>query len=147
MKTFIFILFLTAGLSGLLVPAAAQDEQDLVYERLAQIMVKEQPLADEDVRIYIENAESIYRLRFEPEKLNETIKSINSWTENRFAYVTTKMAVGMSQLIRPEDPRNTSIPEFAKPSPPEIAVIRRAQDELTRTMERLQAKYYGSPTT
>ena len=125
-------------------PAAAQSEQVLFYEQLAQVMALEQPLADEDIRLYLENAEAIYRLRFEPEKLDETAAAISAWTPARFAYVTTKVAVGMSQLLRPDDQRNLNVPEFAKPSPPEVTVIRRAQDDLTRTMERLQAKY-GTP--
>jgi len=122
----------------------AQTEEVQLYERLAQVMTQEQPLADADVRLYLENAEAIYRLRFEPEKLDETAAAINAWTPSRFAYVTAKIAVGMSQLLRPDDPRNLSVPEFVKPSPHEMTIIRRAQDELTRTMERLQAKY-GTP--
>ncbi|MDR3038628.1 MAG: hypothetical protein LBV21_05000 [Candidatus Adiutrix sp.] len=121
--------------------AAQTNDQALLNEQLAKVMAQEQPLSDEDVRIYLENAEAIYRLRFEPEKMEETAKSITAWTPGRFAYVTTKMAVGLSQLLRPEDQRGLNIPEFARPSPPEYTVIRRAQDELIRTMERLQAKY------
>jgi hypothetical protein len=133
-----------ALLLGMPSPAEAQTEEALLQERLAQVMAKEQPLADADVRLYLENAEAIYRLRFEPEKLDETAAAISAWTPGRFAYVTTKIAVGMSQLLRPDDQRNLNVPEFAKPSPPEVTVIRRAQDELTRTMERLQVKY-GTP--
>ena len=136
----IIILALFTGLP----PAAAQNWEDPLYERLAQVMDQEQPLADADIRLYLENAEAIYRLRFEPEKLDETAAAISAWTPGRFAYVTTKVAVGMSQLMRPDDQRNLGVPEFAKPSPPEVTVIRRAQDELTRTMERLQAQY-GNP--
>ena len=134
-------LFLLLGTAA---PSAAQTEQARLYERLAQVMAQEQPLAEADVRLYLENAEAIYRLRFEPEKLDETAAAISSWTPGRFAYVTTKVAVGMSQLLLPDDQRNLNLPEFTKPSPPEITVIRRAQDELTRTMERLKAKY-GTP--
>jgi hypothetical protein len=124
--------------------ASAQTEEAQLNERLAQVMAQEQPLADADVRLYLENAEAIYRLRFEPEKLDETAAAISAWTPGRFAYVTTKVAVGMSQLLRPDDQRNLNVPEFARPSPPEITVIRRVQDELARTMERLQGKY-GTP--
>ena len=137
-------LLLLTMLLGTAASAAAQTEEAQIYERLAQVMAQEQPLADADVRLYLENAEAIYRLRFEPDKMDETAAAISSWTPGRFAYVTTKIAVGMSQLLRPDDQRNMTVPEFAKPSPPEVTVIRRAQDELTRTMERLQAKY-GTP--
>jgi hypothetical protein len=137
------LLFLVPLLLWKVAPAIAQTEQAQLHDRLSQVMSQEQPLADADVRLYLENAEAIYRLRFEPEKLDETA-AINAWTPSRFAYVTTKIAVGMSQLLRPDDQRNLNIPEFTKPSPPEVTVIRRAQDELTRTMERLQAKY-GTP--
>jgi hypothetical protein len=138
---FLFIMALFLGMAS---PAEAQTEEALLQERLAQVMAQEQPLADADVRLYLENAEAIYQLRFEPEKLDETAAAISAWTPGRFAYVTTKIAVGMSQLLRPDDQRNLNVPEFAKPSPPEVTVIRRAQDELTRTMERLQVKY-GTP--
>ena len=137
-------LLLALLILGTAAPSAAQTEQDQLYERLAQVMAQEQPLAEADVKLYLENAEAIYRLRFEPEKLDETAAAISAWTPGRFAYVTTKIAVGMSQLLRPDDQRNLNLPEFTKPLPPEVAVIRRAQDELTRTMERLQAKY-GTP--
>ena len=136
----IIILVLFMGSSTV----SAQSWQDPLYERLAQVMGQEQPLADADLRLYLENAEAIYRLRFEPEKLDETAAAISGWTPGRFAYVTTKVAVGMSEIMRPDDQRNRNVPEFAKPSPPEVTVIRRAQDELTRTMERLQAQY-GTP--
>ncbi|MDR2935141.1 MAG: hypothetical protein LBV70_04585 [Candidatus Adiutrix sp.] len=137
-------LMLMVLLLGLAAPAAAQTEEAQLRERLAQVMAQEQPLADADVRLYMENAEAIYRLRFEPEKLDETAAAISAWTPGRFAYVTTKVAVGMSQLLRPEDQRHLNVPEFAKPSPPEVTVIRRVQDELARVMERLQVKY-GTP--
>ena len=137
---FLFLVLLL----GTTASSAAQTEQNQLYERLAQVMAQEQPLAEADVRLYLENAEAIYRLRFEPEKLDETATAISAWTPSRFAYVTTKIAVGLSQILRPDDQRNLNVPEFAKPSPPEVTVIRRAQDELTRTMERLQAKY-GTP--
>jgi hypothetical protein len=131
-------------LLGTAFPAEAQTEQDQLYDRLAQVMSQEQPLAEADIRLYMENAEDIYRLRFEPEKLDETAAAISAWTPGRFVYVTTKIAVGMSQLLRPDDPRTLNVPEFVKPLPLELTIIRRAQDDLTRTMERLQAKY-GTP--
>ncbi|MDR2726030.1 MAG: hypothetical protein LBC90_08260 [Candidatus Adiutrix sp.] len=137
-------LLLLALILGTAAPSAAQTEQAQLYERLAQVMAQEQPLAEADVRLYLENAEAIYRLRFEPEKLDETATAISAWTPSRFAYVTTKIAAGMSQLLRADDQRNLDVPEFAKPSPPEVAVIRRAQPELKSTMERLQVKY-GTP--
>ncbi|MDR2725538.1 MAG: hypothetical protein LBC90_05655, partial [Candidatus Adiutrix sp.] len=69
---FLFLVLLL----GTAAPSAAQTEQNQIYERLAQVMAQEQPLAEADVRLYLENAEAIYRLRFEPEKLDETATAI-----------------------------------------------------------------------
>ncbi len=110
-------------------------------------MARQEPLSENDIRIYLENVELIYQLRFEPDRLAEAVKTISAWTEGRFAYVTTKMATGMSMLMRPGDARNNAIPEFAKPTAQEQALIRRHQEALSRAMEAMQAKYNQTPSS
>ena len=135
-------LLLIAALAWTAVPAAAQTEQALIQEQLALVMAREQPLTSEDVRIYIENAETIFRLRFEPEKTEETAAAIKAWTPSRFAYVTAKIPIGLHQILRPDAPRGAlNAPEFARPSEPELTIIRRSQEELISTLERLQTLY------
>lgn len=112
-----------------------------MQERLRITMTREPSLTEEDIRIYLTHAEAIYRLRYESAKLGEVVLEINPWTEARFAYVTTKMAVGMLMLMKPDDSRIRNLPEFSRPTRSELELIRRHQDELTRTMESLQAKY------
>ena len=135
-------LLLTLTLALAASPAAAQDDQTLIQEQWAQVLAREQPLAEMDIRIYLENAEAIYRLRFEPEKAEETAAAIKAWTTSRFTYVTTKMAVGLHQLLRPGE--DLKLPEFAKPSAPEQTLIRQNREALVRTLESLQAKYLSS---
>ena len=138
------VLFLAAPVCLAADLAAAQargGDQAPLHEHLARIMAQEQPLADEDVRLYLENAEAIYRLRFEPEKMEETAAAISAWTPSRFAYVTAKMAASLGPLLLPDAQRGLAAPEFAKPTPAEYTVIRRAQDDLLRVMGSLQAKY------
>lgn len=112
---------------------------DRIQQQLEKIMISQPPLTEDDVRLYLANAEPIYRLRDEPGRLPETIKAIGGWLDDRFAYVTTKIAVGLSLLIRPDDPRNTGLPAFVRPTPDELTLIKRYQDELTRALERAQA--------
>lgn len=126
-------------------PAGAQDDLEKVQAQLEKVMARQEPLSEEDVRVYLENVEIIYQLRFEPDRLAEAVKTVSAWSEGRFAYVTTKMATGMSILMRPGDARNNSIPEFAKPNSQETALIRRHQDALSRAMEAMQAKYNPAP--
>lgn len=118
----------------------AQSDSARIQNMLESSMAKQTILTDDDVRTYLEHAESIYLLRFDPSKADEVIKE-TGWSEGRFAYVTTKMAVGMSLLMRPDAPRNSSIPEFARPSGAELSVIRRFQEDLARTMEAVQARH------
>jgi hypothetical protein len=122
-------------------PALAQNDQENLQGTLARSMARQAPLSDDDIRTYLRYVEPIYRLRFEPDRQNELIRTINIWDENRFAYVTTKMAVGMSLLMRPSDARNNAIPDFARPSRTELELIKSHQDELAQHMDSLQAKY------
>lgn len=121
--------------------APAQDDKDRIERELEKTMSLQSPLVEDDVKLYLANVEPIFRLRFEPEKLIDTIKAIGAWPEDRFAYVTTKMAVGMSLIMRPDDARNQVVPDFARPTPVELALIKRYQDELTRAMSMIEARY------
>lgn len=139
-----FVIFLLLANSVLALSpglALAQNDQAALQGSLERSMARQAELTDEDVKTYLKYADPIYRLRFEPERQDEVIREINFWDENRFAYVTTKMAVGMSLLLRPGDARNNSIPNFARPKPEELNLIRRHQDELIRTMDSIQSKY------
>lgn len=124
-------------------PAQAQnDDTGRVTEMLRASMSRQAPLTEEDVRTYLSHAEAIYMLRYEPEKTAQVV-SETGWTENRFAYVSTKVAVGMSLLVRRDDPRNASIPDFARPAGAELSLLRSYQDDLVKAMEAAQARRSG----
>jgi hypothetical protein len=128
-------------------PALAQNNREQFQAPLARSMARQLPLSEDDVSTYLRYAEQIYHLRFAPNNQEALIRTINIWDENRFAYVTTKMAVGMSLLMRPSDTRNNAIPGFARPTAGELELIKRHQDELARQMDSLQAKYAaGNPS-
>ena len=120
---------------------SAQDDQEKMRRQLERLMAGESELTEDDVKIYLNNIDKIFALRFEPDKLPEVAKSVEGWSERRFAYVSTKMAVGMHMLIKPDSPINVTIPDFAKPTGQERDLIKRYQDSLNRAMERVQAKY------
>ncbi|MDR1922290.1 MAG: hypothetical protein LBS31_11200 [Candidatus Adiutrix sp.] len=123
-------------LAFLPVSAAAQNrDKAMIEEQLRRVMAKEAPLSEADVKIYLENIKPIFRLSRNPALQKETIAAIGRWSENRFAYVAVKMAVGMSMLIRPDDPRNAAAPDFAKPTAGEMELIRGYRDELLRAAE------------
>ena len=126
---------------------AQGEEQRRASQELRKIMINQELLNANDVRVYLANADAIYRLQFEPDKLQETILATGAWSEQRFIYVTVKMAVGMSQLMNPANfrPQDVSA-NFAQPTPQEMAVIMEHQDELNRTMERIQERYRPAPT-
>lgn len=132
--TVVAVLFISG--SG----AWAQSDLARIQNMLETSMARQTILTEDDVRVYLAHAESIYELRFDPSKVDEVINE-TGWSESRFSYVTTKMSVGMSLLLRPDDPRNASIPDFAKPSGAELGVIRRYQEDLARTMEAVQARH------
>ena len=147
MNRFRFLLMISLAAAGLILavsPASAQSDQEKIQQQLESAMAKEGPLTDEDVRIYLANIDPIFRLRTEPARLGETVRSIGGWSESRFAYVTTKIAVGMSLLLRPGDSRNNGLPAFAKPDTQEMALLKRYQEELSREMEAAQLKYGGN---
>lgn len=123
------------------VPAAqAQAPSRESQDRLFKIMDAQEELTDDDVKMYLQNAGAIFRLRSEPNRLNETVDLIG-WTDKRFAYVTTKMAAGMSLLMTPDDARNSSIPEFARPTSGELRLIQRYQAQLEAAMAGAQRAY------
>ena len=138
---FILCLLIALTLGLMSVPASAQSDLETINQQLEKAMSRETPLTEEDIRLYLANVDPIYRLRFEPERLPDTVKAINGWTENRFAYVTTKISVGMSILLRADDPRNAAVPVFARPSQQELALLRRYQEDLTRAIEGVQSRY------
>jgi GH18 family chitinase len=144
-RFFPIICLALAGLMAAASPASAQSDQEKIQQQLESLMAKESPLSEEDVRIYLANVDPIFRLRAEPGRLGETARSIGGWSESRFAYVTTKIAVGMSLLLRPTDARHSGIPAFARPDAQEMALLRRYQEELGREMEAAQLKYGVSP--
>lgn len=110
-------------------------------ERLEMVMDQQEELTEDEVKLYLQHVNDIYRLRFEPDRLNETVRLINQWSEKRFAYVTTKMAAGMSILMKPGDPRNNSIPQFARPTSGELALIKRYQDQLDEAMTHAMRQF------
>lgn len=142
---FVLIFLLIAGLAmfSSAGPAAAQDDSESLQHILERGMSRQAPLTADDVRVYLKNVEQIYRLRFEPGRQADVVREINYWDENRFAYVTTKMAVGMSLLLRPDDARNKSVPNFTRPTAAEMTLIKTYQDELAKAMESMQTKYAG----
>lgn len=124
--------------------ALAQEQQNnthTIEQELQKIMAQQAPLVEDDIRFYLTNVDPIFRLRFEPDKLADTIASIGVWPEERFVYVTTKMAVGMSLIMRFGDPRNNDIPDFVRPTDEERKLIEKYKDELTRAMTLVQARY------
>ena len=143
----IIILQLAVAAWFCLQPASelrAQNDLNRIQGLLESSMAKQTILTENDVKTYLAHSESIYLLRFDPARVDEVIKE-TGWTGDRFAYVTTKMAVGMSVLLRPDDPRNRSIPSFAQPSGVEKSIIMRYQEALDRTMEQVQARHAPSP--
>ncbi|UQZ89031.1 hypothetical protein C4J81_07390 [Deltaproteobacteria bacterium Smac51] len=118
---------------------AQTKEKARLSRELQRTMSRETPLAEEDYRTYMANLEAIFSLRQSPERASEVAAAIPGWSESRFAYVTTKMAVGMSMLLKPDDPRNAAAPDFAKPDTREMALIKRHKDELVKAVESLQA--------
>lgn len=144
-KALLFIAALMALLAASLQasPALAQGNAELVkiQQQLLKVMARQEPLTAGDIKTYLANAEAIYRLRYEPEKLQEVSEGISAWDDDRFAYVTTKVAVGMSLLMKPDDARNRSLPAFARPTQAELDLIKRHLDELTRAMDAIRAKY------
>ncbi len=146
MKRWLFLVVFLGLAMWLTAPASAQSDLIKIQQALEKTMVGQEPLTEDDVRTYLTNVEAIYRLRFEPDRMPEAIKATDGWTESRFAYVTTKMAVGMSMLMRRDDPRLANLPEFVKPTPAELTLIKQYQEDLGRVMEQLQAKYSGSPS-
>lgn len=133
-KTFLFAAALTAALSFTVAAAAADRTPAAELER---VMRFEPALAEADVRLYLANLPAIFALRQQPGQAQAVASSIQGWTENRFAYVTTKMAVGLNTLLKPEDPRNAAAPAFAKPTAAELALIKSHQDELVKGLEAL----------
>lgn len=144
-----FLLISGPLLSGpaLAQPALPPNDLQNLQGALARSMARQLPLSEDDVSAYLRYVEQIYLLRFQPDRQSDLIRNISIWDEDRFAYVTTKMALGMSLLLRPGDARNNAIPKFARPSEAELELIKSHQDELARHMDSLQAKYAaGNPS-
>lgn len=138
-KIFSLCLLLCAAFSlSLAVCLEAQDKPGSPLAReLQRSMSRETPLTEDDYRLYQANLDKIFALRQNPEQAREVAAAIG-WSESRFAYVSTKMAVGMSMLLKPEDPRNQAVPPFAQPTDREMSIISNHRDELVKSVEALQ---------
>jgi hypothetical protein len=136
------VKYLLMGILLLSATAAfAQNPSRESQDRLYKVMESQEELSEDDVKLYLQHAEAIYKLRFEPGALDDTVRLIGSWSDKRFAYVTTKMAAGMSLLITPDDSRNNSIPEFARPTSGELRLIQRYQLQLETAMAQARRAY------
>ncbi len=116
-----------------------EKEKARLSRELARSMAREAPLTEDDYRLYLASLEAIFALSQSPERAPDTAAAISAWSESRFAYVTTKMAVGMALILKPDDPKNLAIPDFARPTEREMALIRLHRDELVKSVEALQA--------
>jgi len=135
------VLLAVFSLTFSIPPAQAQNITRESQDRLYKVMDAQEELTEEDVRLYLQHLDAIFKLRFEPDKLDETVRLIGNWPEKRFAYVITKMAAGMALLMKPDDPGNNSIPEFARPTSAELILIKRYQSQLESAMSRAQRAY------
>ncbi len=135
---FAALIFLAAPES--LKAQEAKIAPDRLAKELERAMSRETPLTEDDYRIYMANLDKIFALRQAPERAGQTAAEISDWTPSRFAYVTTKMAVGMSMLLKPDDPKNQAVPAFARPTEREMNLIENHRDELVKSVEALEAR-------
>ncbi|MDR2302386.1 MAG: hypothetical protein LBF38_10145 [Deltaproteobacteria bacterium] len=59
------------------------------------------------------------------------------WSQQRITYVVTKVSVGLSNIIYPNNPRLISAPEFINPTPAERELIVDRLNELVKAYQNL----------
>ena len=106
---------------------------------LQKNMAGESVLTETDVKTYINNLEALIRLHQDPIKLPEVVKGLG-WTEKRYIYVTTKMSVGLAELMKPDEPNLKNVPNFARPTVQELTLIKSHQAEILKMLDALQKK-------
>ncbi|MDR1678022.1 MAG: hypothetical protein LBS44_06495 [Deltaproteobacteria bacterium] len=89
---------------------------------LYEIIIRETPLIKQEIEIYGKNLESIVALDQDPSGLQAVLDN-TGWSLERFTYVVTKIGVGLSNILYPENPRLINASDFLSPTPAERELI------------------------
>ncbi|MDR1111303.1 MAG: hypothetical protein LBP92_11580, partial [Deltaproteobacteria bacterium] len=103
---------------------------------LYELMSREPPLSRQEVLFYEENLAAIVALGENPGGLAGILEA-TGWNQRRFTYVVTKIGVGLSGLVYPENRRLVNAPEFLRPTPAEVELIVERLEALVRGFQKL----------
>jgi hypothetical protein len=103
---------------------------------LYELISREPPLSKQEIQAYEEHLESIVALDADPSLMPEILER-TGWTQERFTYVVTKVSVGLSNILYPENPRLINAPDFVNPTPAERELIVDRLKELVKGYQNL----------
>jgi hypothetical protein len=121
-----------AGVPGVIEKPLSTKSTAHLYE----IIVREPPLTKQEVLTYEQNIEAIAALASDPSALPAILET-TGWSLERLTYVATKMGVGLSNILYPENPRLKNAQEFLAPTPAERELIVDNLNALVKGYESL----------
>jgi hypothetical protein len=102
---------------------------------LYELMLRESPLTGNDLDAFISNIAPISDLKDNPGLVGQILES-TGWTETRLAYCSTKITLGFSSLMEHPLPQRANTPDFARPNPEEMALIRQRKKDIEKAYEK-----------
>jgi hypothetical protein len=105
---------------------------------LYELMSREPLLSKNEIIIYQKHLPAIVALDADPAGLGAVLEA-TGLTQTRLVYVVTKVGVGLSCLLYPDDAKFRDLPDFMKPTPPEQELLRENLDKLVEGFRALYA--------
>ncbi|MDR0620770.1 MAG: hypothetical protein LBJ61_02685 [Deltaproteobacteria bacterium] len=103
---------------------------------LYELISREPPLSKQEILAYEQNLENIVALDTNPALLPELLET-TGWSQERLTYVVTKIGVGLSNILDPENPRLFTAPDFVHPTPAERELIVDRLNDLVKAYQNL----------
>ncbi|MDR2460767.1 MAG: hypothetical protein LBE38_08305 [Deltaproteobacteria bacterium] len=117
-------------------PHEAKPQSTWSLAHLYDIVSKEPPLNENDIDFYIKELPQILALQGDPRQIPKVIAA-TGWSENRLAYVVTKMGTGLISLLEPQALASYRFPFFSYPSPAEAELIKAKEKEIQAAFTKI----------
>jgi hypothetical protein len=117
-------------------PSRAIPQSVWSMAHLYDIVIKEPQLNENDIDYYIKELPQILALKADPSQIPKIIAA-TGWSENRLAYVATKMGTGLITLLEPEESFKYRFPFFTHPTPAEAELIKAREKDIQQAFMRI----------
>jgi hypothetical protein len=100
------------------------------------VTVREAPLTERDVELYIAHLPSIEGLKGNPSGLSELLVA-TGWSESRLAYVASRVGLALLGSLDPEALKALDPPPFAMPTTEEAELVLSREQAIAKAFAQI----------